>query len=126
MPSCGEGLWVGEEMNPVGLLALAASPEEIHSRGLRPAPPPPKGTHSEHQASSQFKGCSGISTSLCLGGVKTITSTSLETSLELELWSLFLPRGFNTVEKVRGEGGVSKPTTPRAAGVQQPLRTGSG
>lgn len=35
-----------------------------------------------------------------------ITSTSLETSLELELWSLFLPNGFGAVEKVRVKGGV--------------------
>lgn len=83
------------------------SPRNPLQRPMLPTPTPhlpPKG--------SQFKSCSGISTSLHLGGMKTITSTSLETSLELELWSLFLPRGFNTVKKVRGEGGLVSPQLP--------------
>lgn len=83
------------------------SPRNPLQRPKLPTPTPhlpPKG--------SQFKSCSGISTSLRLGGMKTITSTSLETSLELELWSLFLPSGFNPVEKVRGEGGLVSPQLP--------------
>lgn len=104
----GGGLWVGEEMSPVALLSTPSpSPRNPLQRPKSPTPtshPPPKG--------SQFKSCSGISASLRMGGMKTITSTSLETSLELELWSLFLPSGFNTVEKVRGEGGLVSPQLP--------------
>lgn len=42
--------------------------------------------------------------------MKTIPSPSLETSLELELWSLFLPSGFNTAEW--GGGGSGSPHLP--------------
>lgn len=56
--------------------------------------------------------------------MKTITSASLEISLELELWSLFFPSGFSTVEKVRGEGGSVKPQLPEHQGSDGPLRSG--
>lgn len=122
MPSLGQRLWSGEEMSPAGLPALRAPLPETQLQG--PAHPPGVRILSTRPKANLRAGF-GISTSLYLGRMKTITSTSLETSLELELCSLFLPSGFNTVEKVRGEGGWVKPTTPRAAGVRQPLRTGS-
>lgn len=43
MPSWREGLWVWEEVNPLGLMTRAASPAETRSRGLSPRPSSPKG-----------------------------------------------------------------------------------
>lgn len=53
--------------------------------------------------------------------MKTITSASLEISLELELWSLFFPSGFPSGYSGEGEGrrGVGKTTTPRASRVRR-------
>lgn len=86
----GEGLWVGEEMSPLGLPALQAPLKN-------PAPQAhPRGAHAERWANSQFKGWFWDFNIALPRTTKTITSTSLETSLELELWSLFLPSGFTT------------------------------
>lgn len=86
--------------------------------------PPPQGAQSAHRPTANLGAGSGISTSLCLGPNEDyhlcLTGDLIRT------WTLVfvLSQKVQYSGEVEGRRGIGKPTAPRAASVQQPLRTG--